>query len=123
LITPEKWLALQAERQTNPGHAFGPTPDGRRSSNTPFRIAKPRSTKRDHRYQTDMEQPQPMDRLICGDVGFGKTEVAIRAAFKAVMDGKQVAVLAPHHRPGTTAFSKLRGNTMLDFSRIRIEMA
>ena len=43
----------------------------------------------------DMEKPQPMDRLLCGDVGYGKTEVAIRAAFKAVMDGKQVAVLVP----------------------------
>src|SRR5439155_18180136 len=41
------------------------------------------------------EQPQPMDRLICGDVGYGKTEVALRAAFKAVMDGRQVAVLVP----------------------------
>src|SRR5262249_17530770 len=43
----------------------------------------------------DMEQPMPMDRLLCGDVGYGKTEVAMRAAFKAVMDGRQVAVLAP----------------------------
>ncbi len=43
----------------------------------------------------DMERPVPMDRLICGDVGFGKTEIAVRAAFKAVMDGKQVAVLVP----------------------------
>ena len=43
----------------------------------------------------DMEQPRPMDRLICGDVGFGKTEIAIRAAFKAVADSKQVAVLVP----------------------------
>ena len=43
----------------------------------------------------DMESPRPMDRLICGDAGYGKTEIAIRAAFKAVMDGKQVAVLAP----------------------------
>jgi transcription-repair coupling factor (superfamily II helicase) len=43
----------------------------------------------------DMENSEPMDRLVCGDVGFGKTEVAIRAAFKAVMDGKQVAMLAP----------------------------
>jgi transcription-repair coupling factor (superfamily II helicase) len=42
-----------------------------------------------------MEQPRPMDRLICGDVGYGKTEVALRAAFKAVMDGKQVAILVP----------------------------
>src|SRR5690606_14441822 len=43
----------------------------------------------------DMEAPSPMDRLLCGDVGYGKTEVAVRAAFKAVMDGKQVAFLAP----------------------------
>src|SRR6185369_13888685 len=43
----------------------------------------------------DMESPTPMDRLLCGDVGYGKTEVAMRAAFKAVMDGKQAAVLAP----------------------------
>ena len=43
----------------------------------------------------DMELPKPMDRLICGDVGYGKTEIAVRAAFKAVMDGKQVAVLVP----------------------------
>jgi len=43
----------------------------------------------------DMEQARPMDRLICGDVGYGKTEVALRAAFKAIMDGKQVAVLVP----------------------------
>ena len=43
----------------------------------------------------DMEQPRPMDRLVCGDVGYGKTEVAIRAAFKAVLDGRQVAVLVP----------------------------
>ena len=45
--------------------------------------------------KADMERPYPMDRLLCGDVGFGKTEVAIRAAFKAIQDGKQVAVLAP----------------------------
>ena len=51
----------------------------------------------------DMELPKPMDRLICGDVGFGKTEVAIRAAFKAVMEGKQVAVLVPDHAPGRAA--------------------
>ena len=44
-----------------------------------------------------MEQPVPMDRLICGDVGYGKTEIAVRAAFKAVQDGKQVAVLVPDH--------------------------
>src|SRR5947207_10574069 len=54
----------------------------------------------------DLEIPKPMERLICGDVGFGKTEVAIRAAFKAVMDGKQVAVLVP-----TTVLAQQHFNT------------
>ena len=53
-----------------------------------------------------MERPKPMDRLICGDVGFGKTEVAIRAAFKAVLEGKQVAVLVP-----TTVLAQQHYNT------------
>ena len=53
-----------------------------------------------------MERPVPMDRLICGDVGFGKTEVALRAAFKAVQDGKQVAILAP-----TTLLANQHGQT------------
>jgi transcription-repair coupling factor (superfamily II helicase) len=59
--------------------------------------------------KTDMERPYPMDRLLCGDVGFGKTEVAIRAAFKAIQDGKQVAVLAP-----TTLLASQHGNTFAD---------
>src|SRR2546429_1049922 len=68
----------------------------------------------------DMERPRPMDRLICGDVGFGKTEVAIRAAFKAVMEGKQVAVLAPTTVLAQQHFETLR-QRMLDYP-IRIEM-
>src|SRR5436305_131586 len=67
-----------------------------------------------------MGQPQPMDRLICGDVGFGKTEIAIRAAFKAVMDGKQVAVLAPTTVLAQQHFETFR-QRMLDYP-IRIEM-
>src|SRR5262249_32837467 len=59
--------------------------------------------------KTDMESPAPMDRLICGDVGFGKTEVAVRAAFKAVMDGKQVGVLVP-----TTILALQHFNTFHD---------
>jgi len=59
--------------------------------------------------KTDMERPFPMDRLLCGDVGFGKTEVAIRAAFKAIQDGMQVAVLAP-----TTLLANQHGNTFAD---------
>ena len=56
--------------------------------------------------KADMERPRPMDRLVCGDVGYGKTEVALRAAFKAVMDGKQVAVLVP-----TTMLAQQHYNT------------
>ena len=70
--------------------------------------------------KADMERPYPMDRLVCGDVGFGKTEVAIRAAFKAIQDGKQVAVLAP-----TTLLATQHGNTFADrFAGfpIRVEM-
>jgi transcription-repair coupling factor (superfamily II helicase) len=67
-----------------------------------------------------MEQPRPMDRLICGDVGFGKTEVAIRAAFKSVMDGKQVAVLAPTTVLAQQHFEVFR-QRMLDYP-VRIEM-
>ena len=59
--------------------------------------------------KADMERPYPMDRLLCGDVGFGKTEVAIRAAFKAIQDGKQVAVLAP-----TTLLASQHGNVFAD---------
>ena len=59
--------------------------------------------------KADMERPYPMDRLVCGDVGFGKTEVAIRAAFKAIQDGKQAAVLAP-----TTLLATQHGNTFAD---------
>ena len=60
----------------------------------------------------DMEKPHPMDRLVCGDVGFGKTEVAIRAAFKAVTDSKQVAVLVP-----TTILAMQHYNCLLYTSR------
>src|SRR5205823_13165705 len=56
--------------------------------------------------KADMRQPVPMDRLICGDVGYGKTEIAVRAAFKAVQDGKQVAVLVP-----TTLLAQQHYNT------------
>jgi len=89
-------LTLQAERSTLPGHAFSPDNEWQKEfeasflyDETPDQWTAIRQTK------ADMESTRPMDRLICGDVGYGKTEVAIRAAFKAVMDGKQVAVLVP----------------------------
>src|SRR6266550_35156 len=91
-----KMLAIQAERQMQPGYAF--TPDTKWQAeferSFPFRET-PDQMKAIFDTKIDMERPRPMDRLICGDVGFGKTEVAVRAAFKTVMDGKQVAVLAP----------------------------
>src|SRR6266513_1525877 len=91
-----KMLAIQAERQMQPGYAF--TPDTKWQAeferSFPFRET-PDQMKAIIDTKIDMERPRPMDRLICGDVGFGKTEVAVRAAFKTVMDGKQVVVLAP----------------------------
>src|SRR5690554_450178 len=92
----EGLLKLYAEREAAPGFAFPPdTPWQRELENsfpyqeTPDQIQAIEAVKR------DMEKSRPMDRLLCGDVGYGKTEVAIRAAFKAVMGGKQVAVLVP----------------------------
>ncbi|HTG47819.1 MAG TPA: transcription-repair coupling factor, partial [Actinomycetota bacterium] len=89
-------VRLYTVRMSVPGHAFGPdTPwqeeleDAFPHEETPDQLRVVEEVK------ADMERPAPMDRLLCGDVGFGKTEVAVRAAFKAVMDGKQVAVLVP----------------------------
>ena len=89
-------VRLYAARSATTGHAFGPdTPwqaeleEAFPYTETPDQLATIDDVKR------DMEAPQPMDRLVCGDVGYGKTEIAVRAAFKAVADGKQVAVLAP----------------------------
>lgn len=99
-------ISLYAKRKTAPGFAF--TPDSYLQAelessfiyeDTPDQARATEDVKR------DMQEPHPMDRLVCGDVGFGKTEVAIRAAFKATTDGKQVVVLVPttilamqHHR-------------------------
>ena len=60
--------------------------------------------------KSDMEKPVPMDRLICGDVGFGKTEIAVRAAFKAIQDGKQVAVLVPTPRCSCSSITRRSPN-------------
>jgi transcription-repair coupling factor (superfamily II helicase) len=89
-------LNLYAERKRRQGHAFPPDTDWQRD----FEDAFPYSETPDQRdaiefVKADMEAPRPMDRLICGDVGYGKTEVALRAAFKAVQDGKQVMLLVP----------------------------
>ena len=116
-----KMLALQAERQTHAGHAFAPDTKWQSEfeHSFPFRET-PDQLKAIIDTKIDMERAQPMDRLICGDVGFGKTEVAIRAAFKAVMDGKQVAVLAPTTVLAQQHFEVFR-QRMLDYP-VRIEM-
>jgi transcription-repair coupling factor (superfamily II helicase) len=92
----EELLKLYAARRLAPGFAFSPDSNWQREFEDAFEF----SETRDQRaaitdIKRDMESPQPMDRLLCGDVGYGKTEVVMRAAFKAMGDGKQVAVLAP----------------------------
>ncbi|PMP79397.1 MAG: transcription-repair coupling factor, partial [Roseiflexus castenholzii] len=92
----DELIGLYAQRQLAEGHAFSPDTEWQRELEASFPyVETPDQLKAITDVKRDMEQPQPMDRLICGDVGFGKTEVALRAAFKAVQDGKQVAVLAP----------------------------
>lgn len=89
-------LRLQATRETQRGHAFSPDDQWQKEFEDAFPYTEtPDQQKAIDQTKADMEKEEPMDRLICGDVGFGKTEVALRAAFKAVMDGKQVAILAP----------------------------
>lgn len=89
-------LELYAERQVLPGHAFSPDGPWMREIEATFEYEEtPDQWEAIEAVKRDMEQPRPMDRLVCGDVGYGKTEVAIRAAAKAVLDGKQVAVLVP----------------------------
>jgi transcription-repair coupling factor (superfamily II helicase) len=92
----EKLLALYAERKTAPGHAFPPDSNWQREFEDAFEFQEtPDQQRAIEDVKRDMESTLPMDRLLCGDVGYGKTEVAMRAAFKALADGKQVAVLAP----------------------------
>ena len=89
-------LRLYAQRKIVPGYAFSKDTQWQKDfeNNFPFEET-PDQINAVEEIKRDMERPVPMERLLCGDVGYGKTEVAIRAAFKAVMDGKQVAVLAP----------------------------
>jgi len=92
----EELLKLYAQRKAVPGYAFSPDTHWQEEFEAvfPYELTPDQTTAiRD--IKKDMETATPMDRLLCGDVGYGKTEVAMRAAFKAVMDGKQVAVLAP----------------------------
>ena len=89
-------IRLYAARTSSPGFAFSPdTPWQRELEDSFSYIETPDQLSTINDVKADMERPYPMDRIICGDVGYGKTEIAIRAAFKAVQDGKQVAVLVP----------------------------
>ncbi len=89
-------LRVQAMRSARTGHAFATDNNWQREFEASFEFEETTDQVRAiSEVKQDMEQPKPMDRLLCGDVGFGKTEVAIRAAFKAVMGGRQVALLVP----------------------------
>ena len=101
-------LKLQAERETGRGHAFGPDTPWQRELEQSFPYRETRDQLRALvEIKQDMESPRPMDRLLCGDVGFGKTEVALRAAFKTLMGGKQVVFLAP-----TTVLAQQHARTL-----------
>jgi transcription-repair coupling factor (superfamily II helicase) len=103
----EELLKLYASRQAAPGHPFTEDTVWQEEMEAAFAFHETRDQLQAIREaKRDMEKPQPMDRLVCGDVGYGKTEVAIRAAFKAVTDGKQVAVLVP-----TTVLAQQHFNT------------
>jgi transcription-repair coupling factor (superfamily II helicase) len=92
----QELVVLYQKRLSEGGTAFAPDTPWQREFEDAFPYQEtPDQLKAIGDVKADMEQPAPMDRLVCGDVGFGKTEVAIRAAFKAVQDGKQVAVLVP----------------------------
>ncbi len=89
-------LGLYAERRRRTGHAFPEDSDWQRDFEAAFQFTEtPDQREAIELVKADMEAPRPMDRLICGDVGYGKTEVALRAAFKAANDGKQVLMLVP----------------------------
>ena len=104
----EELLKLYAQRQTVSGYAFAPDTSWQREFEEAFEFELTRDQAEAlDAVKADMEAPRPMDRLLCGDVGYGKTEVALRAAFKAVIDGKQVALLAP-----TTVLAFQHYNTM-----------
>jgi transcription-repair coupling factor (superfamily II helicase) len=100
-------IRLYSARMASPGHAFGPDTPWQRELEDAFPyVETPDQLSAVDDVKRDMEKPVPMDRLICGDVGYGKTEIAVRAAFKAVQDGKQVAVLVP-----TTILAQQHFNT------------
>ncbi|MBC7189828.1 transcription-repair coupling factor, partial [Candidatus Aerophobetes bacterium] len=114
-------LKLYSIRKTQPGYSFSPDTPWQFEFEASFPYEEtPDQLNAIHQVKEDMESPFPMDRLICGDSGYGKTEVAIRASFKAVMDSKQVAVLVP-----TTILAEQHLRTFRERMRsfpVRVEM-
>lgn len=103
-------IRIYAMRKSQPGFAFGEDTQWQRELEASFMYEDtPDQARATFEVKQDMEESTPMDRLVCGDVGFGKTEVAVRAAFKAVQSGKQVALLAP-----TTILAQQHYNTFRD---------
>lgn len=117
----EELVALYAARSKAVGYAFAEDNDWQKNFEDMFPYEEtPDQLRCIEEIKRDMETPKPMERLLCGDVGYGKTEVAIRAVFKAVMDGKQVAFLVP-----TTILAQQHFNTMQNrFSKypVKVEM-
>ena len=106
----QELVVLYQKRVHSVGHSFGPDTPWQHEMEEAFPyVETPDQRVAIDDVKSDMERAYPMDRLVCGDVGFGKTEVAIRAAFKAIQEGKQVAVLAP-----TTLLANQHGNTFAD---------
>ena len=106
----EDLLELYAKRSKVKGHTFAADSPWQQEFEESFLYEEtPSQLRAAEEIKADMESSKPMDRLLCGDVGYGKTEVALRAAFKAVMDGKQVAFLAP-----TTILVQQHYQTMMD---------
>jgi transcription-repair coupling factor (superfamily II helicase) len=114
-------LQIQAVRESQAGHPFPPDVPWQREFEGAFIFEEtPDQLRAINETKADLERAKPMDRLICGDVGFGKTEVAIRAAFKAVMSGKQVAVLVPTTVLAQQHFQNFR-ERMADYP-VRVEL-
>jgi transcription-repair coupling factor (superfamily II helicase) len=117
----EELFDLYARRHVSVGHAFPPDTAWQKELEDSFPYVETEDQARAITdIKVDMEHPRPMDRLLCGDVGYGKTEVALRAAFKAVMDGKQVAILVP-----TTVLAQQHYETFLQRLAafpVRVEM-
>jgi transcription-repair coupling factor (superfamily II helicase) len=117
----QELVVLYQKRAHEPGHAFAPDTPWQRELEDSFPYTEtPDQLKAIEDVKADMEADRPMDRLVCGDVGFGKTEIAIRAVFKAVQDGKQAAVLVPTTLLAQQHFQTF-GDRMAGFP-VRVEM-